>query len=625
MGDGVQILAVAVSVALLALVLELVRRRLLGSEYALVWIGCGLGLLALSAWPRALDGAAHWLGIQYGPAVLLLLLGVFVFLALLFFSAVVSRQRTQIERLVEDQAILEARLRDLAGDTGDWPPLTVRPSATAERAPAPPQRPPRPVSGARRRRRRTILLLVAAGGAMIVGWLAWRAWTANGGDGAGGGLSLLLVTADTTRQDDLPVYGGAASMPRLERLAGDGVVFTEAYTVATGTTPSHASLMTALHSSSHGVYDNKTRLADGFLTLAEVLASTGRRTAAFVSATPVARAVGLDQGFEVYDDTFGLDETLGEFRHAERRAGDTAGRAEAWLRQNGRRPFFVWVHFYDPHQPYAPLPGGDGAAGARAPRPRARAGPERFFTEPSGLPRYIHVEDVPPAERVAVDRLARDRYRGELAAMDRGVGRLLDTLVQLGLYDRTVVLFVADHGESFLEEGPDLAWGHGGLPSSVVRVPLILKLAGSALSGRHSAQLVGTNDLAPVLLDALGVPRPGSWRGPGVAAVSSTTADPARDHLVIESAHRNLVSVRTRDWSLTEVRRPMPDGDNPPTTLYFLPDDPDGRHNLADQRPEVLARLEPYAEEVLAVDRAAGEAVDSPEHLEALRRLGYLQ
>lgn len=111
--DPVQVLAIAISAVLLALVIELVRRRLLGEEYALIWILGALGLLALSVWRGALDQVARWLGVYYGPALLLLLLGVFVFVALLCFSVIVSRQRLQIDRLIEDVAILEAHLREL--------------------------------------------------------------------------------------------------------------------------------------------------------------------------------------------------------------------------------------------------------------------------------------------------------------------------------------------------------------------------------------------------------------------------------------------------------------------------------------------------------------------------------
>jgi hypothetical protein len=113
--DPVQILAIAVSAALLVLVIELVRRRLLGEEYAFIWIFGALGLLALSVWRGALDGVARWLGVLYGPAVLLLVLGFFVFVGMLWVSVVVSKHRVQIERLIEDAAILEARCRELEG------------------------------------------------------------------------------------------------------------------------------------------------------------------------------------------------------------------------------------------------------------------------------------------------------------------------------------------------------------------------------------------------------------------------------------------------------------------------------------------------------------------------------
>jgi hypothetical protein len=128
MPDLVQLLAIAIGVLLLALVLELVRRRLLGEEYAIVWIAGALALLALAIWRRALDTVARWLGIHYGPALLLLLLGLIVFVALLFFSMVVSRQRVQIERLIEDVAILDARLRDVRRDSAQ----SSTPESTSE-------------------------------------------------------------------------------------------------------------------------------------------------------------------------------------------------------------------------------------------------------------------------------------------------------------------------------------------------------------------------------------------------------------------------------------------------------------------------------------------------------------
>ena len=117
MTDLVQVVSVAVSIALLVLVLELVRRRRLTEEYSFIWIFCGVALLVLSLWRRALDLAAAALGAYYPPAVLLLVLTFFVFIVSLYFSVVVSRQRQQIERLVEEVALLDARLRALRSET----------------------------------------------------------------------------------------------------------------------------------------------------------------------------------------------------------------------------------------------------------------------------------------------------------------------------------------------------------------------------------------------------------------------------------------------------------------------------------------------------------------------------
>ena len=121
MTSTVQVVAIAVSAALLAIVIELVRRRKLTEEYSFVWLLCAIALLSLSLWRDLLHVVAHWLGVFYPPAVLLLVPTVFVFVACLYFSVVVSRQRQQIERLAEEQAILAARQRELEHRTEDRP------------------------------------------------------------------------------------------------------------------------------------------------------------------------------------------------------------------------------------------------------------------------------------------------------------------------------------------------------------------------------------------------------------------------------------------------------------------------------------------------------------------------
>ena len=201
--------------------------------------------------------------------------------------------------------------------------------------------------------------------------------------------SILLITLDTTRADHLEPYGATnVETPALSALADRGIVFENAVATAPVTGPTHASMLTGFYPRRHGVRNNLTHhLSDDVPTLAEGLSAAGYRTAAFVSAVVLAGRYGFDQGFEVYDDDLrdgsASRQTL---RITERPADVTAERALAWLDALGDdQPFFLWVHFYDPHPPYSP------------PAPWA----ERFRERP---------------------------YDGEIAFMDSQIGRLLDTL-----------------------------------------------------------------------------------------------------------------------------------------------------------------------------------------------------
>ena len=171
--------------------------------------------------------------------------------------------------------------------------------------------------------------------------------------------SVVLITLDTTRADHLEPYGSkTVKTPNLARLANQGILFQQAYSVAPITLVAHASLLTGLNPPRHGVRNNGTHYADqDLVTLPETLAAEGYRTAAFVSAAVLEKRYGLDQGFEVYDD----DLSTGRERHprmvADRPAEATVDAAGTWLDSLGpEEPFFLWVHFYDPHAVYSPPP-----------------------------------------------------------------------------------------------------------------------------------------------------------------------------------------------------------------------------------------------------------------------------
>jgi arylsulfatase A-like enzyme len=233
--------------------------------------------------------------------------------------------------------------------------------------------------------------------------------------------SILLVTLDTTRADFVAPEAGAGATPNLARLAASGTRFAQAYATAPETLPAHASLLTGLYPAAHGVHENGRVLAERHPLLAAELRAAGYATGAFVSAYVLDRRFGLARGFDRYDDEL----TAGR---EERPAGETTDRALAWLAGAGGGPVFLWVHYYDPHAPYAP--------------------PEPFASRHPGQP-----------------------YRGEIAYVDHELGRLLEAFERRPAPGGRRVLVVGDHGEGLGEHGEAR---HGSLLyQGVVRVPLL--------------------------------------------------------------------------------------------------------------------------------------------------------
>jgi arylsulfatase A-like enzyme len=387
---------------------------------------------------------------------------------------------------------------------------------------------------------------------------------------------VILVTVDTLRADRLGCYGAQrAHTPRMDTLAASGVRFETAISPAPLTLPSHASLMTALDPPQHGVRHNSIhRLPDDLPTLAESMRAAGFATAAFVGAVVLDRRFGLARGFDVYDDEGqrGSSPTVG---YQERPADAVVDAALAWLASAPSR-FFLWVHFYDPHARYAPPPGFAAA-------------------------------------------FASDRYAGEIAFVDRELGRLLDGIdARFGRSGRLVVV-TSDHGESLGEHGEQT---HAyGIYDATQRIPLIL--AGSGLPAgrvvRAPARLI---DVAPTLLAAVAAPALPDAQGRDLApriASSDVPEEPA--YLETMATHLDygwspLVGLRTREFKY--IRAPRPE-------LYALADDPDELHDLAAQRPELVRRLDARLEALLAGARARSEpALLSPSQRASLRSLGYV-
>ena len=390
--------------------------------------------------------------------------------------------------------------------------------------------------------------------------------------------SVLLVTLDTTRADRLGCYGSTrGATPRIDAIAKEGTVFLRAVSPAPLTLVSHASLMTGLEPRRHGVRDNESfRLGPGPATLAARLGAAGWTTSAFVSSLVLDRGTGIGRGFARFDDTVRIGERSA-FNYEERAASQTNAAVESAL-DALKPPFFLWVHYYDPHMPYVP------------PLPVAK----RFPGNP---------------------------YDGEIAFMDEAVGRLVDELSRRGLMEGAVTIVAGDHGESLGERGEP---AHDVfLYEATQRVPLIVRGPGVAKGTVPSR--VGLIDVMPTVLDLAGLkPEPGLDGRSLVPLLRSPASSkgPEREFRIetwFPAFHYGWPPVRglvAGDWKLIDVARPE---------LYDLRSDPGEKTNLASARPEIVARLRSrLGPPDLAAEAGGAEDAASAERRRTLASLGYV-
>lgn len=383
--------------------------------------------------------------------------------------------------------------------------------------------------------------------------------------------SVLLVTVDTLRPDALGWVAGRNATPEIDRLAAEGARFAGAISPVPLTLPAHVSILTGLEPPRHGVRDNGHVLGPGVPTLAEELRAQGYRTAAFVSGYPLRALFGLGRGFDKYDDA--LAERGGQFQ--DRPAAETVRAALAWLTSEPRRgPFFLWVHFYDPHDPYTP------PAACRRPGPRGD-------------------------------------YDGEVACVDAALGELRRAVAARAPGALLTVL-TSDHGESLGEHGEDT---HGFFVyDSTLRVPLLLHFPGRVRPGAPALapRLV---DVAPTLLDLLGL-RPDR---PTDGVSLRPTLEGRRQELP-PAYFETLQPFLGYGWAplsgLQAGRFKLIDAPRP--ELYELASDPGETRNTHERDPHRATRLT----ELLLARRSQGlrpaSAADDPQVLERLRSLGYL-
>lgn len=401
--------------------------------------------------------------------------------------------------------------------------------------------------------------------------------------------NLLLVGLDTLRADELGAWGRSPSLtPNLDRLAGQSDVWLDAFTAFNSTNPSFVSMMTGLYGKSHGVYDLKTPLPRSHVTLAEHLASAGYDTFAVISASHLGdHASGLGQGFH--------EVALASEHLAAELAVDTT---LDWIAgRRTRKPFFAWLHLFDPHTPHTP------------PQPYALGFRP---ASPLGLdPVRAWVPFREPGPRAFVEPVLggqRDLYDGEVAYLDRQIGRLLGFLESRGLLEDTLLVVVADHGESLGEHG--ILFRHVGLHDTTTHVPLMIRWPGAGREGRRIRGLVQTIDLFPTIL-----------RAAGLAVPPEDGQDLRKTRRAVFAEHSDHLGamVRTRDFKYILGQ------DGP--SLYDLRADPGETKNLAGRGLAVERELADLLKRWQADRRSHPEArpiEPNDEEKARLRALGYV-
>ena len=424
-------------------------------------------------------------------------------------------------------------------------------------------------------------------------------------------INVVLITIDTLRADRLGCYGNrVVQTPALDALAADAVVFTNAFSQAPYTTPSHCSIMTSTYPRRHGALNGSAMTAT-VPTLAEILRANGYKTGAFVSAAIViSKNSGLHHGFDHYDDSlsrytdilrhdeyqFLLAGNTFMHLHGEQIRGDVVtDKAVRWLKDTDGGPFFAWLHYFDPHTPY----------------------------------------DAPePYKDMYRDKSSQSRYDGEVTYADHQLGRFIDALKKRGLYDHALVIVTADHGEAFGEKHGDIVErGHGRyLYDTTQHVPLIVKLPDRS-NNLEIEHVVGLIDIAPTIVDYLGLEMPQSFQGKSALdllnSVSRTQPGQAFSERMPNAVELSLMSkAKTEDQILMAIRtkhtKYIRNVSGAGAELYLSREDPAESTNVLAQHPELAQAC--YDK----IQAALGRTIEIPalqvdsRVLEQLRALGYV-
>lgn len=453
--------------------------------------------------------------------------------------------------------------------------------------------------------------------------------------------NILLISIDTLRPDHLGSYGYTReTSPFLDSLAAGGLRFTNAFSTSSWTLPAHVSLLSGTYPHTHQVESNIRTVHPNTPWLAEQLRSAGYHTAGFVSWVYLSAKFGMNRGFDAYEELLPPEEWIDATTQHSIPADAFVDRVIDALPGHHRRPFFLFLHLFDPHMDYAPP-----LELAQRFDPAIRSTADLHDGTHEALRAYIPGLH-PPAERQRVPSRMRERalalYDAEIRFVDDQLRRLFGELRRSGLLESSIVVVTSDHGEEFDEHG-SMEGHQWTLYDEVIRVPLFMVFPEGAgrVTGLHEG-LVENIDLAPTLLDLAGLPIPPAMEGHSLAqqlrdgtgvpgSLISSPADPSPAVFASITRFSYQWSIRTQTHKLIYTRDTGQNRFGHPITpgfeFYDLTADPAEQHDRsAEESPEFLALMERLRRFVAArgPDLENKIADLSPEEKERLRSVGYV-
>lgn len=414
--------------------------------------------------------------------------------------------------------------------------------------------------------------------------------------------NFIIVSIDTLRPDHLGCYGYTRpTSPAIDSFAADSVRFATAISHGSSTTIAHASIFTSMIPAIHGAtWAKKHAISAELPTLAEILSQHGYRTVSYNGGGQVSERFGFSRGFSVYDSW-----TTPDYEHE--RLRDRIQSGIDWLKSNRDQKFFMFLHSYEVHHPYAP-----------------DAEHQRLFNAGYSGPLVTPITEKllyrTNIKQHRMNRADRDfvvgSYDAEIRGADQAFAALIEHLKQSGLYDKTVIILTSDHGEEFEERGW-IGWHAHTLYDELLRVPLLVKLPQRISAGRTVDQQVRGIDLMPTILEIAAIPLPAHLQGSSLIPLIEGRPDPADRTTISErdvKREKRALSVRTERWKWYRE------------SLYDLGADPLEKRNVAAEFPEVVEDLRAGLDAALngAASEARPEIEVNPEMLEQLRSLGYL-